>query len=239
MKYLDVKLTAPAENLACDEALLHFCESHRLPGALRLWESPKYFVVLGYSNKLAAEVHVEKCQSRDIPILRRFSGGGTVVQGPGCLNYTVVIPNRRLGDTLDVVAAFRFVLERHRQTIAELLAQDVEIAGISDLALDGVKFSGNAQHRSREFTLFHGTFLIGFDLGLIEELLPIPTRQPDYRRARRHQDFITNIKVTAAELGAALKREWGVDEAPTRFDTSAIQRCVSARYGQAAWNRKF
>lgn len=239
MKYLDLTLTAPEDNLACDEALLHFCETHQTAGALRLWESPKYFVVLGYSNKLVAEVHVEKCDLRGVPILRRFSGGGTVVQGPGCLNYTVVIPNQQLGDTLDVIAAFRFVLERHRRVVAELLAQDVEIAGISDLAIDGVKFSGNAQHRSRGFTLFHGTFLIGFDLTLIQELLPMPTRQPDYRRARRHRDFVKNIHLTAAQLGAALRRAWGADEAQSWFDPGAIARCVEERYGQAAWNRKF
>lgn len=239
MKYLDLTLTAPEDNLACDEALLHFCEAHQTAGALRLWESPKYFVVLGYSNKLVAEVHVEKCDLRGVPILRRFSGGGTVVQGPGCLNYTVVIPNQQLGDTLDVIAAFRFVLERHRRVTAELLAQDVEIAGISDLAIDGVKFSGNAQHRSRGFTLFHGTFLIGFDLTLIQELLPMPTRQPDYRRARRHRDFVRNIPLTAAQLGAALRRAWSADETQSWFDTGAIARCVEERYGQAAWNRKF
>lgn len=239
MKCLELTLARPEENLACDEALLRYCESHDEPGAMRLWESPKYFVVLGYSNKLIAEVHVEKCKIRGIPILRRFSGGGTVVQGPGCLNYTLVLPNEQLGGTLDVIASFRFVLERHKRVLAGLLAKKVEIEGISDIAIDGVKFSGNAQYRSRKFTLFHGTFLIDFDLALVPELLPMPSRQPDYRRARSHHDFIRNIPVSAVELGAALRREWQVGEPVSRFDMNAIAGCVRQRYGQDEWNLKF
>lgn len=239
MKYLDVKLAAPAENLACDEALLHFCETHAEPGVLRIWESPNYFVVLGYSNKLVSEVHVEKCKMRGFPILRRFSGGGAVVQGPGCLNYTLVIPNRDLGETLDVMASFHFVLERHRKVLTDLLGTEVEIAGISDLALAGIKFSGNSQHRSRNFTLFHGTYLVAFDLTLIEELLPMPTRQPDYRGARRHRDFVRNVQLDRTALTEALKSQWTAREPLSSFDLSAIGPYVRQRYGQTEWTEKF
>lgn len=239
MKYLELTLARPEENLACDEALLHYCETYDEPGAMRLWESPEYFVVLGYSNKLNTEVHVEKCKIRGIPILRRFSGGGTVVQGPGCLNYTLVLPNQQLGSTLDVSASFRIVLERHRRVLTDLLAKHVEIAGISDIAMEGAKFSGNAQHRSRKFTLFHGTFLLDFDLALVPELLPMPSRQPAYRRARSHQDFIRNVPVSAVELAAALKREWQVRAPISRFDRNAITGYVQQRYGQDEWNLKF
>src|ERR1044071_4819214 len=79
---------APVENLACDEALLDECESSDVPGFVRFWESSSYFVVLGYGKHLEQEVFSEVCAQENIPILRRCSGGGTVVQGPGCFNYT-------------------------------------------------------------------------------------------------------------------------------------------------------
>ncbi|MBM4263711.1 MAG: lipoate--protein ligase family protein [Deltaproteobacteria bacterium] len=240
MKYLDLTLPSPEENLACDEALLHFCENHEEePGALRFWESPNHFIVLGYSNKLNAEVHVEKCKTRGVPVLRRFSGGGTVVQGPGCLNYALVMANHQLGDTLDIIASFHFVLERHRDAVARLLGQEVQIAGISDLAVDGVKFSGNAQYRSRNFTLFHGTFLLGFDVALIEALLPMPSRQPHYRRARGHKDFVRNIPLGRHELCAALKHAWQALAPAERFNPSTVGQYVKQRYGRAEWIGKF
>ena len=58
MKVLDLTLPTPAENLACDEALLDAAESGAGGEALRFWESPVHFVVVGYANKVATEVNV-------------------------------------------------------------------------------------------------------------------------------------------------------------------------------------
>ncbi|MEI9961799.1 MAG: hypothetical protein WDM76_11890 [Limisphaerales bacterium] len=91
MKHLDLTLPSPAENLACDEALLDWCEENPNEEILRFWESPENFIVVGYANKIATEVNIPACKSKKIPIFRRCSGGGTVVQGPGCLNYALIL----------------------------------------------------------------------------------------------------------------------------------------------------
>ena len=90
MKWLDLTFDTPAANLACDEALLDDAEQHGGPGLLRFWEPRQYFVVLGYAKKFAEETRVEACREENIPIHRRCSGGGTVLQGPGCLNYSQI-----------------------------------------------------------------------------------------------------------------------------------------------------
>src|SRR5258706_6702590 len=112
MKVLDLTLPTPAENLACDEALLDAAESGEAGEVLRFWESPEYFVVVGYANKLTTEVNVAACETRRIPILRRCSGGGTVVQGPGCLNYALVLRINEDGPTRSIIAANQFIVER-------------------------------------------------------------------------------------------------------------------------------
>src|SRR5262245_40949097 len=91
MTCLELTLPTAAENLACDEALLDLCEDHGADEILRFWEPRNYFVVLGYGNKAAAEVDLEACAAEKIPVLRRCSGGGTVLQGPGCLNYALIL----------------------------------------------------------------------------------------------------------------------------------------------------
>ncbi len=91
MKHLDLTLPSPAENLACDEALLDWREENGGEEILRFWESPETFVVVGYANKIATEVNVENCRAKQIPIFRRCSGGGTVLQGAGCLNYALIL----------------------------------------------------------------------------------------------------------------------------------------------------
>src|SRR5690606_15006792 len=84
--------SSPALLLALEEALLDHCEECGHSGFLHFWESPRHFVVLGYSKKVAEEVHSSGCEAAGIPVLRRASGGGTVLQGPGCFNYTLVLP---------------------------------------------------------------------------------------------------------------------------------------------------
>ena len=168
MKYLELTFDNPEHNLACDEALLDWCEEEKTEGTLRVWQPTHYFVVLGYSNKLATEVNMNVCAERKIPILRRFSGGGTVLQGPGCLNYSLVLKNEQRGSWQDVTQVYALVLERHRDLVAGLTSERVCIEGTSDLAIQGRKFSGNAQHRKRGYTLVHGSFLLHFDLALLE-----------------------------------------------------------------------
>ena len=95
MRYLDLTLPGPAENLALDEALLEEAESTGMPlETLRLWEAPQHAVVIGRSSHMAAEVRGDVCRELNVPVLRRISGGAAVVVGPGCLMYAVVLSLR-------------------------------------------------------------------------------------------------------------------------------------------------
>src|SRR5689334_4969218 len=99
MNWLDLTLSSPSLNLALDEALLDQCEEGSSDEVLRFWEPREPFVVLGYSNKVLSEVNLSYCRENNIPVLRRTSGGGTVLQGPGCLNYSLVLASERRPET--------------------------------------------------------------------------------------------------------------------------------------------
>src|SRR5690348_7731166 len=113
MYHLKLTLDTPAENLAIDEALLDAAAAGELPGdVLRLWEPARPFAVLGRSSR-REEVHAAACEADGIPILRRCSGGASVVAGPGCLMYGLVLDRWRHGITGGVDQAHRFVLNRN------------------------------------------------------------------------------------------------------------------------------
>src|SRR5437868_3728954 len=105
----DLAFSTPEENLACDEALLDLCEETGGQEILRLWEPTRYFVVVGYGNKVETEVHVSFCHERAIPILRRCTGGGTVLQGPGLLNYALILGTDASGPCHSISAANKFI----------------------------------------------------------------------------------------------------------------------------------
>src|SRR2546429_10004517 len=123
MKYCDLTLPSAEENLACDEVLLDLCDEGDAGEVIRFWEPAQYFVVVGYGNKLATEVNVPFCQLNTIPVLRRCSGGGTVLQGPGCLNYSLILRIDSDPALQTVTGTNRFVMERNRAALETLLTR--------------------------------------------------------------------------------------------------------------------
>ncbi|MBM2803463.1 MAG: lplA [Deltaproteobacteria bacterium] len=239
MKYLDVTFAQPARNLACDEALLNWFEAQRPDdGLLRLWQPENYFVVLGHSNHWAAEVAASMCAADGVPILRRVSGGGTVLQGQGCLNYSLIL-DCEISELQNIESTFRYVLNRHGRLIAALTGLKIAVEGISDLTVSGRKFSGNAQYRKARYALVHGTFLLNFDLVQIERYLRMPMKQPDYRQNRPHSDFVTNLPIDVDRLCEALRDEWQARALLEVVPLDKIEGLVDERYGRPEWSNKF
>ena len=239
MKCLELTFADPVRNLACDEALLSWCEQEQTDEILRIWEPQSYFVVLGHSNRIATEVDVAACTARGMPIVRRFSGGGAVLQGPGCLNYALIMKHERSGTFGDITQDYIRVLQRHCSLFERLMSEAVEIEGVSDLAIGGRKFSGNAQHRKHHYILVHGSFLLNFDLALIELCLRMPSRQPAYRQSRSHQSFLRSLDIDAASVRNRLKEEWQADADLHEIPFRRIEELASQRYSRSEWNGKF
>lgn len=237
MHVLELTLPTPAENLALDEALLLDAEEGRGGEVLRLWEWPAPAVVLGAGCRLARDVNEAACQRDGVPIRRRASGGGTVLLGPGCLLYSLILRYDRSPDLHDITASYGYILDRVRAALADLLP-GIEHAGVSDLAAAGRKFSGNAQQRKRHHLLHHGTLLYDFDLAQVGRYLRMPERQPDYRGRREHAGFLVNLPVRADELRQRLRRAWGAATLGPTWPEDAVGRLVREKYATDAWTRR-
>jgi len=205
MKYLKLSFPTPEKNLAFDEGLLDRCEKGQEDETLRFWEPSSYFVVLGYAKKADEEIHLENCHHAAIPILRRISGGGTVLLGPGCLNYSLVLRIQE-NQLRNVTATNHWVMEKLRDALSPLVQTEIIIEGDTDLTLKNQKFSGNAQRRKRHFLLFHGTFLLEMDLPLISRYLLHPKKQPLYRKQRSHEEFLTNLAIPATDVKESIRK---------------------------------
>ncbi len=239
MKYLDRTLRTPQENLAGDEALLDWCEEESGDEILRFWEPRQHFVVLGYSNRTRTEVNLDSCKKLAVPVLRRCSGGGTVLQGPGCLNYALFLKIHGDSPLANIAEANAFIMNRNRNALNPLLDFIFLIQGHTDLTLQGLKFSGNSQRRKRLFLLFHGSFLLNLNLALVEQALKMPSQQPQYRRRRSHKDFLTNLDLPADDIKEAMKRVWNAVDPLEKIPKKRVERLVQEKYATDAWNFKF
>lgn len=205
MRYLNdddgPDMTADA-HLAAEMALFRSAEQCASDEVLRFWETTEPAIILGRSSRPAEDVLEEASRADGVPIIRRFTGGGTVVVGAGCLNYALVLSLDVRPELTDVAASFRLILER---IASALNVADLTIGGHSDLVLRGRKVSGNAQRRGRRTLLHHGTLLYGYDAHLAGRYLREPARRPAYRGARRHADFLGNLPLTPETIRARLR----------------------------------
>jgi lipoate---protein ligase len=234
------QFAAPAENLAADEVLLDLCDDDaEHPGFLRFYECRDYFVVLGYGKHLEREVNCDECERLGIPVLRRCSGGGTVLQGPGCFNYTLVLPIGSRPELATITGANCFIMQRIRRTIGAVSVRAIEVRGITDLVHADKKFSGNAQRRKRRALLFHGCFLIDFNLPLISQTLRTPEQQPEYRARRSHADFLTNLPLDRAHLRQRFQADWNATEStePAKI-ISLTAELAKQKYFRPDWTER-
>jgi len=237
-------LATPADNLALDEALLEWAEEEGpLWEFLRVWESPEPMVVVGRSSRVEEEVNVATCVERGIPILRRSSGGAAIVTGPGCLMVAVVLSYERRPELRDIHQAHQFVLGRLLEGIRPLVPS-VQQKGTSDLVFlaeetEGSairKFSGNSLRAKRTHLLYHGTLLYDFDLAQITRCLSMPPRQPEYREARPHTDFVANLPLSKERLLEALASAWPDQNPLANWPRERVDHLVRQRFGRIEWN---
>lgn len=257
MRRLALTLPTPAENLACDEALLEWAEEEAPDGEfLRLWESPRPLVVVGRSSRVGLEVREDACRERGIPILRRSSGGSAIVAGAGCLMYAVVLSYKLRPELRDIRRAHSEVLTRIADSLNGLCleAGSISRAGTSDLVFAAAgenspealrersaprKFSGNSLRARRSHFLYHGTLLYEFDLRMIETCLRLPPRQPEYRGQRSHAEFVMNLPVARKALVDAVDRAWPTQGELGEIPSARIAGLVAERFGQRGWNLEY
>ncbi|MDZ4861205.1 MAG: biotin/lipoate A/B protein ligase family protein [Candidatus Hydrogenedentes bacterium] len=240
MRVLDVSFSKPAENLAYDELLLDDAEDGRGTDTLRIWECETKFVVLGVSQVLREHARVEACASDGVRILRRCSAGGCVLQGPGCLNYSLVISHAHFPEIGTIRDSYCFVLNRLAAALKEV-GVTASHKGISDLAARGRKISGNAQRRRKRFMLHHGTLLYGMDPALMERYLIEPADRPQYRGDRTHRAFVRSLPLDAAAVRAVFRRAFGAEvgaDSIREDERDAIRTLVKEKYANPEWTAR-
>jgi lipoate-protein ligase A len=140
-------------------------------------------------------------------------------------------------------------MERHRESLSAALGLPVEVQGFTDLAVSNLKFSGNAQRRKRNALIFHGTFLLNLDIGLLGQVLRFPSKEPGYRQGRSHADFLTNLRVPADTIKSVLRACWnatvsmetlcGAPNSASARSVVDVGQLLETKYLRDDWNFKF
>ncbi len=144
-------------------------------------------IVMGISGKHEELLHQEKVIKSDIPVIKRFSGGGTVIVDENTLFVTLICN----AEDVPTKPYPREILEWGQQFF-EPLIEGIELRE-NDFVFGELKVGGNAQYIRKGRWLLHTSFLIDYCPKKME-LLKLPKKRPDYRNDRDHSDFLTTLK---------------------------------------------
>jgi lipoate-protein ligase A len=159
-----------------------------------LWVPDKTYLVLGQRDDLESSVYLEKAQKDNITILKRPSGGHSVLLSRNTIVIAISITNLNLGETKKFFNACNSAVIKglEKQNIT-----GVSQKGISDLSYGKLKIMGSSMYRPRNHTFFHAVLNVNEKPENIAKYLKHPKSEPDYRKGRSHNDFITSL----SELG--------------------------------------
>ncbi|KAJ4845044.1 hypothetical protein Tsubulata_010834 [Turnera subulata] len=148
-------------------------------------------IVMGTSGKALELVDIHSVLRDGVPVVRRFSGGGTVIVDKGTV-FVTLICNK------DAVPGLQ-PYPRSIMSWSGLLYGEV-FRGMGDFQLrenDYVfgnrKFGGNAQSITKNRWVHHTSFLWDYEAKNMS-YLKLPARAPTYRLARDHLEFICRMK---------------------------------------------
>jgi lipoate---protein ligase len=240
-EWLAADLESVEENLALDEALLE--EAHEgllTTSVVRTWMAKVPVVVVGSSSHVDTEVDRSACAALGVRIVRRPTGGASVVLGPGCLMWSVVTPYPQGTPIIEQLHASRLEpLCRMLSRTLPVSRGSIERRGSSDIVVVDAqvvrKFSGNALRVKRNGVLYHGTLLDNFNMDTVARLLRHPPREPDYRTRRSHLDFLTNLNLGQDVLEQVVRQAFAATVARSDWPQHRVENLVRQRYGQVHW----
>lgn len=165
-------------------------------------------LMLGHYQNSYQEVHADVLKARDLYLVRRKSGGGTIYTDPGTIQYSIIDPDP--SPQADFIPYMAPLVDALRA-----MGYPVQYHGRNDLEMGGKKCSGHAQYRRGGTLVHHGSLLVQADLdAMVAASHPDPLKMAS-KGIRSVRERVTNIDPTKsrpmeafmADLGQALARE--------------------------------
>ena len=169
--------------------------------------TPERSVVLGISGKPHQLVDVRRALDDGVRVIKRFSGGGTVIVDRDTQFVTLVMNAAAVPD----LALFpRQIMEwtgtlyggRPHGVFADMPGWQLRE---NDYVIGERKVGGNAQSISKDRWLHHTSFLWDFREETMKYLTN-PAKQPRYRANRSHSDFLAPLKTYMPDRNALATR---------------------------------
>ena len=247
-----------AMNMAIDEAML-LTQKTCIQPTLRFYDWLQPAFSFGYFQRLSDEVDVSACNAHGIELVRRMTGGGTVVHGWD-VTYTIVVPHGSGGLPKDISAAYcalsdclinglqRLDIDAAHQIKKPTMADAPNICLTNpaqyDTLIKGKKIAGVSQRRNQTGVMYQG--YIALDLPT-SDILALASRRAGFDRVAAGQSTAINrsrsILISRKQLENAVaigvEETLGVQLVEAKLFPQEIETAESlaqTKYESAEWN---
>ena len=172
-----------------------------------IWIPQNPCIVLGRSKRETEDINLEYANMDKIPIVRRVTGGGTVLIDEGCIVIDIGFKAKDRRKTIDLLSQGNIFLTKQLQLVGIPAEIDPKWP---DIKISNHKICGSSLGIRKTLFLYSASIVcMASTIVKIEHYLKLPQRSPDYRLLRSHKDFLISIdqvsSVSQAEIVAILK----------------------------------
>lgn len=257
-RFINTGQNNAATNMAIDEAML-LAQKASFQPTLRVYDWLQPAFSFGYFQRLSDEVDVSACDAHGIELVRRMTGGGTVIHGWD-VTYTIIVPHGSGMFPTDISGAYCAIsdcLINGFQRIGIDVGYQIEkpTAGDApnicltnpaqyDTLLNGKKIAGVSQRRNQTGAMYQG--YIALDLPT-PDVLALASRRVNFAQVAAEQSTAINqsrpVPISRQQLEDAIAV--GFEETlavklvtgelfPQEIDTA--ESLAQTKYGSAEWN---
>lgn len=228
-------------NIASEEYLLHRFPTEDI---FLLYVNAPSIIVGKFQNTLA-EINLDYVKEKEIKVVRRMSGGGTVYHDLGNLNFSfhTLLGQNDFGD-------FSFFTQPVLNMLQKLGVPAV-LQGRNDLLVEGKKFSGNAKLARHGKMIQHGTILLNSEMEVLGHALKVNPLKFIDKAIKSNRARVTNLieylpeETTTNDLKKLLTEEiMKNNPAAERYeltekDLKGIHQLMMDKYETWDWNFGF
>lgn len=188
-------------------------------------------IVMGISGKPELLINPDKLKETPVPVIRRFSGGGTVFVDENTCFVTFICNSA----TTNVACYPDKVMQWSGRFYQDVFPNLDFRLRENDYVFSNRKFGGNAQYLSKQRWLHHSSLLWDFTPSNMDYLL-LPPKMPAYREKRGHTEFLCRLRELHPEkkqlhkkIVQTLEQHFHLEE----VNLDAIQEIVNRPHRQA------
>jgi len=254
-RFLPLEIRNGYWNMALDEAILQAVIEKKSLNTLRLFKWDPSTATIGRNQSLNDEVDVNFAEKKGFNVVRRITGGGAVFHDKtGEITYSITCPIKFL-ENLNA----KKVLDQFEKITQGIMA-GLRIYGLEPekgiihcpaIFLEGKKFSGNAQIRTKGYILQHGTILMDIDPDLMYSILKTPPNVSKSKMVRSVKAKVIGIRDHLEDydedkfilaLRKGFEKTLGIQLEEGCFSSHELdyaEKLIKERYSDKEWLEKY